>query len=227
LLLTHWHPDHVLGLHQLCESLKRSATRNGLPFQKIPLFCTRETYEYLRDQGGQTYVLTNHLDFREIVPEQPFEVGANPIVRFTPIPVAHGGIRGSVIFIADIGSKKVVFAWDIDVPSNALANGVTNQEVIERNRTGLAGARLLFVAANTWAADDTPEGGNRRTGHASYLRAQSYVDLIKAEKTYLMHMSGHEDGKGHAGYGWTDSRWQSAVEPANVAIARQGMVIDV
>lgn len=227
LLLTHWHPDHVLGLNQLCESLRRSATRSGVAFQKIPLFCTLETYEYLRDQGGQAYLLENHLAFEQMIPEQPFEVGANPVVRFTPIPVAHGDIQGSVIFVADIGSQRVVFAWDIDVPSKAMSNGVTNQEVIERNRLSLARTRLLFLAANTWAADDTPEGGRKRTGHTSYRRAQSYVDLIKAEKTYLTHMSGHEDGKGHAGYGWTDSRWESAVQPEHIEIARQGMVIEV
>ena len=130
LLITHWHPDHIMALNQYCESIKRSAKSKGREFQKIPLFCTLETYEHLRERGGQAYVLQNHLAFREILPEQPFNLGlnTNPIVRFTPIPVAHGGIRGAVIFGAEIGSKKVVFAWNIDVPSKELPSGeIRNQ----------------------------------------------------------------------------------------------------
>jgi hypothetical protein len=218
-------------LNQFGESLKRSAKRKDLPFQKIPLFCTLDTYERLRDKGGQSYVLKHHLAFREILPEQPFAVGTDPVVRFTPIPVAHGGVKQSVIFVAEIGSKKVVFAWDIDVPPKGLpSGGITNEEVMTRNASRFEGTDILFIAANTWNADETKAGGEKATGHSSYLRAKSYFQSINAKKVFLVHLSGHEDGEGNYGHGYTDSDWDSAVTGDNggtVEIARQGMVVKV
>lgn len=229
LLITHWHPDHVLGLNQFCESMKRSAKSRSRTFQKIPLFCTLETYEQLRENGGQAYVLQNHLALREILPEQPFELGTNPIVRFTPIPVAHSGIKGSVIFVAEIGlKKKVVFAWDIDVPGKELpSGGITNREIFHRNGTLFKNTQILFIAANTWTADEIENGGRKKTGHSSYQRAKFYIELIEAKTVFLVHMSGHEDGVGNRGYGWTDSDWESEVTKDKVLISRQGMVIEV
>ncbi|MCK5001179.1 MAG: MBL fold metallo-hydrolase [Anaerohalosphaera sp.] len=228
ILLTHWHPDHALGLNQLCESVKRSAKRQGQEFQKIPLYCTLETYDHLRTKGGQSYVLEHRLCFQEILPEQPFEVGGDPLVRFTPIPVAHGGIKGSVIYIAEIGPKKAVFAWDIDVPSKKLPySDVTNLEVINRNIGSFKDADVLFIAANTWNADETEAGGEKKTGHTSYQRAKSYIEAIKAQKVYLVHMSGHEDGAGEVGFGWKDEQWETAVRGDGIAVSRQGMVIEL
>jgi hypothetical protein len=230
LLITHWHPDHVLALNQFCESMKRSAKSKGRTFQKIPLFCTLETYEHLREKGGQSYVLQNHLALREILPEQPFKLNTEPVVQFTPIPVAHGGIKGAVIFLAEIGSKKVVFAWDIDVPCKELpSDGITNHDVIKRNIDKFDKTEILFIEATTWNADGTKDGGGKETGHVSYRRAKDYISLINANNVFFVHMSGHEDGVGNDGYGWTDSRWESEVQQDGIKnkIARQGMVIEV
>jgi glyoxylase-like metal-dependent hydrolase (beta-lactamase superfamily II) len=51
-LLTHWHNDHVSGLTQLGESLRRSARARKQPFLKTPLYCTLPAYDALRDRGG-------------------------------------------------------------------------------------------------------------------------------------------------------------------------------
>jgi len=229
LLLTHWHPDHTLGLNQFCESMQRSAKSNNRNKQKIPLYCTNATYQYLIGQGGQKFIMNKYIDFIEIFPEIPFVLDTNPSIRFMPIPVAHGSIEGAVIFLAEIGiTKKVVFAWDIDVPSKIRPSGkFTNLDVFNNNRGLFKQTDILFIAANTWNADGTPGGGNIPTGHSSYQRAKDYINLIEPEKVYIAHMSGHEDGSGNDGYGWTDARWELEVKKDNVKIARQGMVIAV
>ena len=223
LLLTHWHPDHALALNQFCESLKRSA---GESFQKIPIYCTLDTYDHLRDSGGQAYLLRKHLCFREILPEKKFSVDSIPAIQVTPLPVAHGDIKGAVIYVAEIGSSKVIFGWDMDIPDKQLPSGKeTNLQIFERNKGLLKKAKIYFLPANTWRADET---NGKKTGHTSYLSAHSkYLEIIKAKKTYLVHMSGHEDGVGNQGFGWTDSEWETAVAPHGVKVARQGMIIQI
>ena len=216
LLITHWHPDHVLGINQLCEGLRRSVEGKGRVFEKVPVYCSLGTYNRLMERGGFRHEFGNFLLFHEVRPEVPFTVNAGAIqICFAPLPVAHGRVHGAVIFVASVGSKKVVFAWDIDVPSATVPNDTrTNQQVIDAH---LRDSRpdLLFMATNTWRATGT--------GHTSYEQVRKYVDSIEAREVYLTHLSGHEDdGPGH---GWTDAEWENAVRPDGIRVARQGMVI--
>lgn len=220
ILISHWHPDHVLGLNQLCESLKRSAFRKGTKFVKVPVYCTLETYKRLRDKGVFSYEFDHRLCFHEILPEVPFKIDTTLPVTITASEVAHGKVKGSVIYIADIGQKKVVFGWDIDVPNaERPSDKKKNIDVIRDNHSIIEGANLLLMPSNTWKA--------KGTGHTSYIRACEYINEIGAKRTYLVHLSGHEDGEGCKGYGWTDSEWEAAVSPDGVDIARQGMLIGI
>lgn len=220
ILISHWHPDHVLGLNQLCESLKRSSEIKGIKFVKVPVYCTLKTYKHLRDKGGFSYEFDHRLCFHEILPEVPFKIDTTPPVTITALEVAHGKVKGSVIYIADIGQKKVVFGWDIDVPdAERTSNGKKNAEVIRKNLHILKGTNLLLMPSNTWVATGT--------GHTSFLFARQYIGEIKAKKTLLVHLSGHEDGKGNIGYGWSDSDWASQVSKYGVGVARQGMLIEI
>ena len=218
ILISHWHPDHVLGLNQLCESLKRSVDRMGTKFVKMPVYCTLETYKRLRDKGGFSYEFDHRLCFHEILPGVSFKISSTPPGVVTALEVAHGKVKGSVIYIVQIGQRKAVFGWDIDVPdAQRPSDGKENIEVIKDHLHILKGAHLLLMAANTWEVTGT--------GHTSYIRAREYINKIAAERVYLVHLSGHEDGPGHDGYGWTDSEWQVAVSPHGVAIAKQGKLI--
>lgn len=218
ILISHWHPDHVLGLNQLCESLKRNAKRTRSEFVKVPLFCTLKTYNYLQEKFS--FELGEMLRFCEILSGVHFKVNCDSPITFTALEVAHGSVKGSVIYIAEIGEKKMVFGWDIDVPdAERPLDKKKNIDVIRDNPFILAGVNLLFMPANTWEATGT--------GHTSFLFARQYISEINAKKTLLVHLSGHEDGKGNPGYGWCDSEWASQVSKYGVGVARQGMLIEI
>ena len=221
-VLTHWHPDHVLGLNQLCESVKRH--RSG-EFRKVPFYCTLPTYEVLRSKS-YSYEMDNFLQYHEVVPCLDFEVDVPDYrgvsMRMTPVPVAHGNVKGAVIYAVQRANKKVVFCWDIDVPGASGPRNVrTNLRVIRDHVEALRQPDLLFMASNTWRKVTNADG--RATGHTSYELAQQYIEAIGPKRVLLVHLSGHEDSRG-AGWGWRDRDWDKAASPAAKA-ARQGMVI--
>lgn len=66
--------------------------------------------------------------------------------------MAYGSTDGPIVWVADTGSKKIVFCWDIDVPPATDPHcGRTNQDVIRQH---LSGSRpdVLFITASTWRA---------------------------------------------------------------------------
>lgn len=218
LLITHWHPDHVLAINQLAESLRRSAKRRKRAFRKLSVYCTLATYDWLRSKSGLDYEFKTLLRFCEVLPEDSFGVCIGSLeFQFVPLPVAHGSIEGAVIYVAEHQSKKVVFGWDIDIPSAQIPHdGRTNEEIV---RTYLDDYRpqMLFMASNTKKATGT--------GHTSYELAQTYINIIQPGEVFLTHLSGHEDNVGAEGYGWTDADWERAVDSDGARVARQGMMI--
>lgn len=220
ILISHWHPDHVLSLNQICESVRRSSQRKSVDFVKIPAYCTLATYDRLREKQGFSFEFNKRLCFHEILPGVPFQVEENPRITFTGLEVAHGKTKGAVIYVADIGPKRVIFAWDIDIPDAQLTpNGKKNIDVIRDNLSVLKDAALLLIAVNTWK-----ETG---TGHTSFVLAHEYIAEMNPKKTLLVHLSGHEDGKGNPGYGWSDLHWEHKVSPYKVEVAKQGMLIKI
>lgn len=219
-LLTHGHRDHSCGLSQLGESLRHAAQSHHREFTAIPLYCTLATYRRLYDHGGLNQVLDRCFSFREIAPESPFtvEVGPKP-VRVTPLPVVHGSIDGAVIYLAEALEKKILFAWDMETPDAAFPDGRTNLDVFRDYASLLNHADLHLQECNTWAVPGW--------GHSTYQQAKRYFEIVAARRTLLVHYSGHEEGPGAAGYGWTDAQWQAAVEPDGVGAAWQGMLFPI
>ncbi len=219
-LLTHRHRDHTGGLTQLGESLRRAAHASGRDFAKVPLYCTLPTHEDLHKRGGLSQVLERCFDFREVAPEKPFTVDAGPAaVRVTPLPVVHGNAQGAVVYLAEALQKKVLFAWDIDTPEAAFPEGRTNLDVFQAHASLLNRADLHLQECNTWAAPGK--------GHTTYHQSRRYFDIVAARRTFLIHYSGHEDGPGNPGYGWTDAQWQAAAAQEGIDAARQGMVMQI
>jgi glyoxylase-like metal-dependent hydrolase (beta-lactamase superfamily II) len=222
-LLTHWHPDHTGGLNHLGETLKRHARRRDEPFHKIPLYCTLPAYDQLRRERGLEYELTSLYRYTELVPGELVTITAGGPIAVTPIAVAHGGVEGSVIYLAEAAERRCLFCWDIDESDAELpgkrAGRLTNAQALAASPAG-SGVDTLFLAANTYRRPQ------RRTGHAGYLSArESYLPLLHAAAVYLVHLSGHEDQDEDSGRGWTDAEWERRVAPDGVQVARQGMIV--
>ncbi len=216
--LSHWHPDHTLGLNRFGESIKR---KNKANFTKIPLYCTLDTFEKLHS-NGQSYTLNRFFNFQKILPGNSFTI--TPFIEIIPISVAHGKIKGAVVQVLKILSKKIIFLWDIDIPQAKIPNTLlTNQKMLEKFSKELLEPDVLFLSANTWHAEGT--------GHCSFNSAISYLELIRPKMTYLVHYSGHEDT--HFGFGLSDSEldshlieWtQNNSGKFHARLARQGMIL--
>lgn len=215
-LITHWHPDHIAGLNQLGEGLRRSAKSRDAAFTRVPLYCTQQTHAVLRRNAF--YEMERFFVCQEITPGQSFTVVQSPEVCVTPVEVAHGKVEGAVVYVVQILGRKILFGWDIDTPdAHCPSDGRSNIRIMRDNLALLQDADLYFLPANTWQVVGT--------GHTTFLQARSYIDLITPKRVLLVHFSGHEDGPGNPGYGWSDAEWAAAVDPYGVEVAWQGMVL--
>jgi hypothetical protein len=181
----------VLGLNQLCESLRRF---HGSRFRELPLYCTLETYDYLRDHSA--YEVRTALRFHEILPGTSFEIPGDTV---RPVGVAHGTVKGAVVYVLQILNQTVIVGWDIDVPTAQVSAGRTNIDVFREDIP--KGAEFLLMPANTWRAIGT--------GHTSLLKAAKYLEAVRPKTVAFVHLSGHEELRTNqkTGYGWTDRRW--------------------
>lgn len=87
---------------------------------------------------------------------------------------------------------------------------------------------IAIFDVNTLECALTADG--KTTGHNFYVRLSEYVDAIEPNKdargrTFITHMSGHEDGPGNRGYGWTDDEWENAAKKDHIHVAKQGMIL--
>lgn len=87
LLITHWHPDHVLGLNQFAESVRRTKKRRGDSAERVPTYCTRATHDHLVEKAGFKYEFGKLLEFREVQGGTPFPLPGIPSAVVTPVSV--------------------------------------------------------------------------------------------------------------------------------------------
>lgn len=161
----------------------------------------------------------------------PVAVQEEPKVTVTAVEVAHGGIKGAVVYIFKIGEKKVVCFWDIDMPEALrLSDALPNSTALQERKTLFEDADCMILEENIHSVS-TSHG--KPTGHTTYEGALTYLDMLapkarKEGKVFITHMSGHEDGAGNPGYGWSDSEWEKTIsQKDSLHIARQGMIIQV
>ena len=220
LLISHWHPDHLLELNRLCESWRRTLKRSGEPWKSVPAWCRSGTAEWLkRNYSYECSKFLNLLISNEFNP--PGTVLA-PVplkstiqdLTITPVTVSHCTAdinpRGeekpcSASFVVQYREGgKAVMLWDIDNKNNWIENPTSEEEKEAVNL--LSNADYLFIACNTWSIEKV-NGSN--TGHASFHTIQRYVRALSPRgKTLLVHLSGHEDGEGNPGWGWSNQTWE-------------------
>jgi len=219
LLLTHWHPDHVIGENQLGESVKR-APKNLIP---IPLYCHRDTFSKVSDR--YPYDMKHNFEYKNIDNGRAFNVDR---FSFTPFLVRHRQYNGCVVLVCKENDSgiKIVFAWDVDTPNSMFPNcPCTNLSVFQH--PAFKDADLFILDCNTWQISES-----RRTGHTSFLDGWEYVQTCTPKALGVIHLSGHEDEEapdGH-GFGWTDEKWVKearAYANANPINGRTVSVLDL
>lgn len=217
LLLSHWHPDHTLEINRLGETARRTAFRRGEKYTKIPTWCRNGTARWL--QKNYSYEWYRHLlphNTNEashpgsILDAVPLEVTG---LKITPVAVSHvtadidpanfkDRLYCSAFFVVEAGGKKAVLLWDADGSNDWILDPDTPER--EEAVTLISGADYLFIDCFSWNTE-TVRGFN--TGHLSFNTVRKFAAAIEPRRTLLVHMSGHEDGEGNPGWGWTDEQW--------------------
>lgn len=210
LFLTHWHPDHTLGLNQLCEGLKRSRARQGLPETRIPWWCRADTQG--RVATRHPYEVDSFLEPFRIVPESEepgrlLEPLSFPDLRITVQPVTisntTAGPHSTAGFvITGPTGRRAGLLWDLDDQNDWIIDPSPSTADARRLLHGLD---VLFMDCNTWEVESV---GGRTTGHIGFVRLQRYATALQPRETVLIHLSGHEDGPGNPRWGWSNEDCQ-------------------
>lgn len=217
--LTHWHPDHVAELNRLCVAEHHNRRRRGRRAGRVPLYARAGTVAWLARE--QSHVLRTYLEPRlpaeseppgTLLPPLPLDL---PGVRVTPVSIGHytadiaagessGGdqtVFSTAAYVIATERAKAVLLWDIDSENEWLA---APDEARATALDLLAGADFLLIDTTFWHRP------RHRVTHPSFENVLRYARMLKPRRTLLMHLSGHPDGPGNPGYGWTNAEWTAA-----------------
>lgn len=231
IVLTHWHPDHVINLNRLLTTYLHHREAKGLDTARIPLWCRSGTGEWLQRRQDFEWdnLITPHQSGEYeppgvVLPPLPIHL---PGVTITPVTVSHRNadrradrpaqVRYTcAAYVVATAVSRTVLLWDIDSENDWLARPQTAAE--ETAVAFLSHADHLFIDTTFWQAKDHP------TNHASFTHAREYARVLQPCHTHLVHISGHPDGAGNPGYGWSNTRWQKEAQQVWLAEGLPGQV---
>ncbi|GJM41506.1 MAG: hypothetical protein DHS20C20_17880 [Ardenticatenaceae bacterium] len=215
LCLTHWHPDHTASLNHLIVSRHVNSKRNKLNQPPLPLWCRPGTAEWVQQHHDYEFGLCELHTAGDNEPPgtllTPLPIPL-PDVTLTPVTVAHFNADKCVkdsrlryccaAFVIETAVTKTILLWDLDSSNEWLVNPQTAEQ--KTAVAHLANADYLFVDTAFWQAKR-----NKTTSHPSFTNVQRYAKNLQPRQTFLVHLSGHPDGRGNAGWGWENGRWQA------------------
>lgn len=230
IILTHWHPDHTSELNRLCVSHHFNRLRRGLPAPRVPLYCRDGTAAWLSRE--QSHVVRTYLDPQLTGEYSPPGAVLDPIpldlpgLTVTPVTVAHytadlhpetGAVAYScAAYVIQTAQTKIVLLWDIDSENHWLTQpgNATEEDAVAL----LSAADLLFIDTTFW------HRRAHRTTHPSFENVKDYANALRPQQTYLVHLSGHPDGPGRAGFGWSNAQWTAGASAEWARAGLSGMV---
>ena len=216
LVLTHWHPDHVNDLNRLLVSYHLNRIRRNEEPTPVPLWCRSGTANWLQvehsyewDAFLQPHCSGENLPPGTVLPPLPINL---PGVTITPVTVSHFGADrcaedkqrtcySCAAYVVATAVAKTVLLWDIDNQNEWIVNPKTRAEKTAVRQ--LSNADYLFIDTAFWNIK------NKATTHPGFGNVQRYASALNPNQTLLVHLSGHPDGRGNAGWGWTNGRWQN------------------
>ncbi|MCP4427430.1 MAG: MBL fold metallo-hydrolase [Chloroflexi bacterium] len=219
LVLTHWHPDHVNDLNRLLVSYHLNRIRRDEEPTPVPLWCRRSAAGWLqRDHSYEWHeFLEPHTSDENhppgtVLPPLPIDL---PGVAITPVTVSHYGADRCVqdrqktcyscaAYVVETSTVKTVLLWDIDNENEWIVNPQT--EAQETAVRVISNADHLFIDTSFWHSKDKP------TTHPGFANVQRYARALTPRETLLVHLSGHPDGRGNPGWGWTNARWEQEAQ---------------
>lgn len=219
--LTHWHPDHVAELNRLCVSHYNNRKRRGQKTERVPLYCRSGTVAHLARENEhvlQTYLKHCLPDDRglpgTILSPLPLHLAG---VTVTPISVSHytadlsldssgGKSYCCASFVIETAKSKAALLWDIDSENEWLVEPRTTAQ--KQAVALISNADLLIVDTSFWHRP------LRKKTHPSFENVMRYAQMLQPQRTLLVHLSGHPDGLGNPGFGWTNAEWTKAATSA-------------
>lgn len=235
LIVSHWHPDHLLDLNRLCETWRRTLKRWGKEWKPIPTWCRSGTAEWLK--RNHTFEWNSFLKPQLSNETSPPGATLTPIqldiagLTVTPITVSHHTadinpanpkeqLPFCASFVIETDSTKTVLLWDIDNRNNWIENPNTNEQ--KKTVNLLSEADYLFIDCNTWSVEEV---NGKNTGHISFSTARRYIMALHPKRqTLLVHLSVHEDGEYQPGWGWLDWKWEQEAQRVWQAESLPGIV---
>jgi ribonuclease BN (tRNA processing enzyme) len=218
LCLTHWHPDHTASMNQLIVSRHVNSKRNKLNLPPLPIWCRPGTAEWVQKHHdfevglGQLHMAGDNEPPGRLLPPLPIPL---PDVTITPVTVAHFNADHDVAgkqpryccaaFIIETAVTKTILLWDVDSSNEWLVKPQTTAQ--ESAVALLSHADYLFMDTTFWQAKP-----QKTTSHPSFTNVQRYAVNLQPRHTYLVHLSGHPDGRGNPGWGWENGRWQAEAQ---------------
>lgn len=230
LVLTHWHPDHVNNLNRLLVSYHLNQGRWGKEKTAVSLYCRTGTAGWLQAEHAYEWgFMQPHLSDENnppgvILPSIPIPLAG---VTVTPVTVSHYGADrcaadgksicySCAAYVIETAASKIVLLWDIDSENEWLVNPETDGEKTAVSL--LSNADILFIDTTYWL----PKEG--RKTHPGFHNVQRIARTLNPRQTMLMHLSGHPDRRGNAGWGWTNARWQAEAQKVWAAEKLPGTV---
>jgi len=164
IVLTHGHPDHILGLHDLAKS--------KLPQIKkaINLWLSKATLKILR----KTFTALD-FNFKEIKPDTKFRINK---VNFLPVSLVHSQKFPALGLLIQEKKKKMAYFPDVRVVSLIVQKKLRNFDLLI-----IDGSSFKYPYPS-WT---------KKWGHLSILDAVKVAKRLKIKQLYFTHI-GHRVG---------------------------------
>jgi phosphoribosyl 1,2-cyclic phosphate phosphodiesterase len=168
-LVSHWHFDHLYGLHELGPWAE---SKQGMPMK---IFCSEETSDWLGKNFG--YI---RKDIHVVRAYEPFNIGD---IKITPLPVNHTQPNNSQLF-----KDSNTFGFLIEHSGKRVAYLSDNYGIPEKSAEYIKGCDLViadgtFLFQEEWPESDLLKVIRDDPSHLHGAKIFGTIQKLNAKKT--------------------------------------------